>query len=85
MYSNLMASIGFPTKLLLGIILLLIWKLTWYGIAIFDTIKKDKKIWFIVLFIATFLLNDLGILAMIYLILEKKPKKQKKTKKKKKR
>lgn len=44
-----------------------IWKLIWYSLALYKTIERKQKIWFIVLFVCAFVLGDLGILAMIYL------------------
>ena len=56
---------------LLLLIVVLVWKLTWYGTAIYKTLEKKQKSWFVVLFIAAFVLNDLGILAIIYLIINR--------------
>ena len=59
------------------IIALLVWKLVWYGLALWKTIKKEQKGWFVVLFVAAFVLNDLGILPIIYLIIYRDKKKKK--------
>ena len=68
--------------LLVLLIAILIWKLIWYGIAIYKTIEKKHRTWFIVLFVAAFVLSDLGILAIIYLGIHRdKPKLTKKKKK----
>ncbi len=56
-----------PTEWLIILIILLVWKFIWYGIALFKTIERKQITWFTVLFIATFLLGDLGLLAIIYL------------------
>lgn len=56
------------------IIAILIWKLVWYGLALWKTIKKEQKVWFVVLFTAAFVLNDLGILPIIYLIIHRDKK-----------
>ena len=58
--------------LLALIILALIWKLIWYGLAIYKSLEKKDKSWFVVLFVAAFVLNDLGILAIVYLFIKKK-------------
>ena len=63
------------------VIATLVWKLIWYGLAIFNTIDKKQKSWFVVLFIGAFVLNDLGILAIIYLIINRDKKKTKAKKK----
>jgi len=64
------------------IIAIMIWKLIWYGLALYKSVQKQQKRWFVVLFVAAFVLNDLGILAIIYLILNKKKKGSSKAKKK---
>ena len=58
--------------LIILILITLIWKLIWYGLAIYKSVHKKQKRWFVVLFVSAFVLNDLGILAMIYLVLNKK-------------
>jgi len=63
------------------IALILLWKLIWYGLAIYKTIEKKQKAWFVILFVSTILLSDFGLLAIVYLIMHrdnkgKKPKKQ---------
>lgn len=57
--------------IVLLVIVLIIWKLIWYGFAIYKTLQKKQKGWFVVLFIAAFILNDLGVLAIIYLIINR--------------
>jgi len=57
--------------LLTLIIFLLIWKLIWYGIALYKTIENKQKIWFVVLFVSAFVLNDLGLLPILYILLNK--------------
>ena len=54
------------------IIAIMIWKLIWYGLALYKSVQKQQRRWFVVLFVAAFILNDLGILAIIYLVLNKK-------------
>ncbi len=73
---------------LVMVLIVLVWKLFWYAIAIFKTIERKQIRWFTVLFIGLFLIPfDLGLIAIIYLILyktpNKKPSKASKVKKKK--
>lgn len=49
-----------------------VFKLLMYGIVLYKTIERKQKIWFIVFFMGTFLLNDWGILAIIYLLIYRK-------------
>ena len=78
--SSLIDLSSFPTWLLALIIVITIWKLIWYGLALYKSLERKQKGWFIVLFVATFILNDAGILAIIYLAVyrDKKPAKKKK-------
>ena len=78
--SSLIDLSSFPTWLLALIIVVTIWKLVWYGFALYKSLEKKQKGWFVILFIATFILNDAGILAIIYLAInkDKKPTKRKK-------
>ncbi len=65
------------SNVILGLIIL-VWKLFWYAIAIFKTIERKQIRWFVVLFIGLFLLIfDLGLIAIIYLILYKSPSNKK--------
>ena len=59
---------------LVGIIVILIWKLAWTGLALYRSIQLKQKKWFVVLFILSFVLNELGIVSIIYLIFNKKKK-----------
>lgn len=72
---NISGSSWFP-GLIAVIIMALIWKLIWYGLALYKAIEKKQKAWFVVLFIASFVLNDLGILAIIYLLLNQNKKRR---------
>jgi len=66
-------STGEYTGWLLALIIIaLIWKLTWYGLAVYKALEKKDKPWFVVLFVAAFVLNDLGLLAIVYLVISKK-------------
>jgi Kef-type K+ transport system membrane component KefB len=68
--------------------LVIIWKLVWYGIALYKAGSKNQKSWFVVLFICALLLNDVGLLAILYLGFNRdkkhkiEPKKAKSKKKK---
>ncbi|MBT4257759.1 hypothetical protein HOD88_01080 [archaeon] len=62
---------------LVGIIAILIWKLAWTGLALCRAIQLKQKKWFVVLFILSFVLNELGIISIVYLIFNKKKKKSK--------
>jgi uncharacterized membrane protein len=59
--------------ILLLIVVVMIWKLIWYGMALYRTIERKQMGWFTVLFVAAFVLGDVGILAIIYLLIYKKP------------
>jgi uncharacterized membrane protein len=74
---------GMSPEILILIVAILIWKLIWYGLAIYTALEKKQKAWFVVLFILAIVLNDLGIVAIIYLIINRKPKIKNKVKKKK--
>jgi hypothetical protein len=64
------------TSLIILIVIAAIWKLIWYGLAVYKTLERKQKTWFVVLFICAFVLNDLGILAIIYLLINKKKKRK---------
>lgn len=70
--------------MLFFIVLMLIWKLAWAAMALYRALKLEQKLWFVIIFIASFVLNDLGILAIIYLIVTRNKKSKKKAKRKKK-
>ena len=75
----LAGQLGLSLEALIVIfIAVLLWKLIWYGLALFRTIEKKHKAWFVVLFVSVFLLNDLGILAIIYLFITRNKKKKSK-------
>ena len=74
MSSQVEALLGSNPWILYAILLVAVWKLIWYGLAIYKTIQKQQKSWFVVLFVCALLLNDLGILPIIYLILNREKK-----------
>ena len=47
-------------------------KVIFYPIAMYAAAKKEKKGWFIVLFVCFLFLNDYAILPILYLILNRK-------------
>lgn len=69
-----------PAWLIVLILVITIWKLIWYGFALYKSLEKKQKTWFIVLFVAALILNDAGILAIIYLAIQKDKKTTKKKK-----
>lgn len=64
------------------LILTVIWKMCWYGVALYKSGSKKQKPWFVVLFVCMMVLNDLGLLAMLYLIFNREKKKVNSKKKK---
>ena len=66
--------------LLALIVIVLIWKLIWYGFAIYNSIEKKQKGWFVALFVCAITLNDVGLLAILYLAFNKDKKQIKKSK-----
>lgn len=57
-------------------------KVIFYPVALYHSAKRQKKAWFIVLFICMIFLNDFGVLPILYLVFNR-DKKQKQTRKKK--
>ena len=51
------------------LLIILLWKTIWYGFAIYKSLERKQKPWFVVLFVGVFVLNDFGLLAIIYLLL----------------
>lgn len=51
------------TEGVLTVLFISMWTLLWKGVALYHAGKNRQKVWFVVLL----LLNDLGILSMIYL------------------
>jgi hypothetical protein len=82
-YDSLVAQAGFDTSTILIVVFIaLAWKFFWYGLALFKAIEKKDKNWFVALIMGavllSFFVNDLGILAIIYLILEKRKTRKRK-------
>jgi hypothetical protein len=55
-----------------AIILLVVWDLSWKGLALWRAARKNQGIWFITLLI----LNTVGILPIIFLIITRQPSKK---------
>lgn len=72
-------------ELLILLIIVIIWKLVWYGLALYKSIERKQIVWFTALFVCSLVLNDLGLVAIIYLLLNKKADYKPAEKKKKKR
>ena len=51
------------TEGVLTVLFISLWTLVWKGVALYHAGKNRQKVWFVVLL----LLNDLGILSMVYL------------------
>jgi len=51
------------TEGVLTVLFISVWTVVWKGVALYHAGKNRQKIWFVVLL----LLNDLGILSMVYL------------------
>lgn len=58
------------TYQLLIVLLLVIWSTVWKGIAMWRSGRRDQKIWFV----AILILNTVGILEIIYLLLNRNKK-----------
>jgi hypothetical protein len=46
----------------------IIMKLVFYPVALYISAKRQQKAWFVILFIGLIVLNDFGLLAILYLI-----------------
>jgi hypothetical protein len=58
------------TYQLLIVLLLVIWSTVWKGIAMWRSGRRDQKVWFV----AILILNTVGILEIIYLLLNRNKK-----------
>lgn len=71
-YNELAAKLGMSADVVVILLLVMVtWKLIWYGIALYKTIKENNKKWFVIFFVAAFVLNDVGILPIVYLLMDK--------------
>ena len=57
---------SFPIGLSILLLIIQIWTIVWKAVALFRAARANQKYWFI-LFIVLLPLNDLGIVALIYL------------------
>jgi len=86
-YQEIYSQLGIP---IWAIILAIAWTLTWKGIALWKSARKNSPVWFVILL----LVNTLGILEILYIFLfsemqidsakekNRSPKREKKKKKK---
>jgi|APSaa5957512622_1039677.scaffolds.fasta_scaffold139473_2 purine-cytosine permease-like protein len=73
----------YGTNISLAIIALaigiLIFKLVWYGIALYKTVERKQPVWFTILFVLAIApISELGIVAIAYLLVYRKRKQKKK-------
>jgi hypothetical protein len=47
------------------------WKFAWYGLALWNTVENKKKYHFMIFFALMMVINDLGIIPIIYLLLDR--------------
>jgi methionyl-tRNA synthetase len=55
---------------LIVLIILVIWSIIWKGLALWKSAQRQEKIWFIIFLVV----NSMGILEIIYLIINRKDK-----------
>lgn len=80
---NLNFFSSFSPQIIALLVFSIIWKMVWYALALYKSSSKKQKPWFVVLFICMLILNDLGLLAILYLIFNRERKNiSKKSKKK---
>ncbi len=58
------------TSQLIIVLLLVVWSTVWKGIAMWRSGRRDQKVWFV----AILILNTVGILEIIYLLLNRNKK-----------
>ncbi|MDP3026247.1 MAG: DUF5652 family protein [Nanoarchaeota archaeon] len=70
---------NFSWEILILAIVVLVFKLFWYGLALYKTVERKQKGWFIALFILALApISELGIIAIIYLLIYREKKSKKK-------
>ena len=69
-----MALGALATWTIILIVIVMIWKLIWYGLALYKALERKQIKWFVVLFVCAFVLGDVGLLAIIYLLIYKDKK-----------
>lgn len=57
---------------MIGVAVIIIWSLTWKGLALWHSARNSQKVWFIVLLV----INTLGILEILYLVFWRANKKK---------
>ncbi|HSX47544.1 MAG TPA: DUF5652 family protein [Patescibacteria group bacterium] len=68
---------GLSSTWIIIIVILAIWELIWKGIALWNSAKKRQLYWFL----AILIINSVGIIPIIYLVLEQNKDKKSKQKK----
>ena len=59
------------------IVLAAAWKFAWYGVVLWEQIQNKNKKLFIIFLVLMMILNDLGIVPIVYLIVQKYKKNDK--------
>lgn len=71
---NPFGSFGIPYPVVIAVVIILsIWQLFWKGLALWKSSQFKQRNWFVALFILV-VLNDLGLLSLIYLFFFAKKK-----------
>ncbi len=61
----------FPTWLVSVVLVVVLWDIVWRGMALWKSARRDQPVWFVLLLI----INSVGILPIIYLLLNRGPAK----------
>ncbi|OHA46449.1 MAG: hypothetical protein A2541_00575 [Candidatus Taylorbacteria bacterium RIFOXYD2_FULL_36_9] len=61
--SSLIVQSEISLSMIIFLIILAIWSLVWKGLALWQSARREEKVWFIALLV----LNTLGLLEIIYL------------------
>jgi len=62
--SEIMTTLGVSSNVaILLLTIILVWSLTWKGLALWKAAKKNQSIWFIVILV----MNTIGILEILYI------------------
>ena len=69
-YNNPSADPFTILAITLGILILILWTITWKGLALWQAARNNQKWWFITLIV----INTIGILEIIYLLYFKEDK-----------
>lgn len=68
---QLASAINASPWLLLVVILQIVLKIVLYPLALYSAGKKQSKTWFVILFICFLFLNDFGLVALVYLLMNR--------------